>query len=80
MYQENQYNTYSVEAAYPPDYLIFSILNILLFTPLFVFWIPALILSIIVRQRSHDVECSEKLSNLSWGLNMACSILGAFYL
>ncbi len=76
MYQGNQAN---LPVRVRSDYLVWSICNMIFFFPWIVFWLPALILSIVSRskRRSQEIESANQLAKASLGLNITCTVLGA---
>ena len=60
------------------NYLTFSILNAVFCLPWFVFWIPALICSLVSRSKAevNDLKSARKLASASLALNITCTIGG----
>jgi hypothetical protein len=63
---------------YHRNWLVWSILNAIIFFPFWIIWLPALIFSIISRNKT--VQCDYKSAkdhgNISFVLNIICTILG----
>jgi hypothetical protein len=61
----------------PNDYLIFSIINMCLFFPLWCLWLPALVCSLVARKRNKlGLKSSQCCAIGSLVFNLLCSFLG----
>ena len=76
----DNYN-YEAEMNIEKDWLLWSIVNLIIFFPFFIFWLPALICSISARGRFmvKDYKGGKSFANISLVLNIMCllfAILG----